>query len=253
MSNPSFMSMAEKIGQEIMKDPTVAPMMGMMQDPTLQAKMQERMESLKDDPVLGPVVKDMQEGGYAGMMKHWSDPNVLAKFSKAMEDIMPDIHKQMGINPDALPEGEEGDEEEEAPMPALHEATTSGDVAEVKRLLTEKGLKTDVNEKDGEGRTALHFACGYGEGEIASFLLEKGADVNAVDESNNTALHFAAGYGQKEMTELLLKKGVDRKVKNADGMTAYKVSVINGQKDISDLLAADKEDDDEDETKEEKK
>ena len=77
--------------------------------------------------------------------------------------------------------------------------------------------------------------------------------MNAVDESNNTALHFAAGYGQKEMTELLLKKGVDRKVKNADGMTAYKVSVINGQKDISDLLAADKEDDDEDETKEEKK
>lgn len=45
---------------------------------------------------------------------------------------------------------------------------TSGDVEAIKQLL-EAGANTD--EADEEGRTALHFACGYGEIECAKALI----------------------------------------------------------------------------------
>lgn len=90
----------------------------------------------------------------------------------------------------------------------------------------------DKDEEDSEGRTALHFACGYGEVNInlnlnfnlggyyfilfyiflfqvkcAQVLLEAGAKVDALDKNKNTALHYAAGYGRKECVALLLDNG----------------------------------------------
>ncbi len=64
----------------------------------------------------------------------------------------------------------------------------------------------DKDEPDEEGRTGLHFSCGYGEIDCMNLLLEHGADVNAIDHNKNTALHYAAGYGQAECVAVLLKK-----------------------------------------------
>lgn len=64
----------------------------------------------------------------------------------------------------------------------------------------------DKDEQDDEGRTALHFACGYGEVKCAEVLLSKGASVDLVDHNKNTALHYAAGYGIMSSVELLLKQ-----------------------------------------------
>lgn len=64
----------------------------------------------------------------------------------------------------------------------------------------------DKDEKDDEGRTALHFACGYGEIACAEQLIKAGADVNARDNNENTPLHYAAGYGQADGIEILLEK-----------------------------------------------
>jgi hypothetical protein len=63
-----------------------------------------------------------------------------------------------------------------------------------------------VDEQDEEGRTALHFAAGYGELECAKLLIEKGASVDLLDNNKNTALHYAAGYGQADSVKLLLDK-----------------------------------------------
>ena len=65
-----------------------------------------------------------------------------------------------------------------------------------------------VDEQDEEGRTALHFACGYGELACAEVLLEHGSAVDTADHNRNTALHYAAGYGQTEGVALLLKQCV---------------------------------------------
>lgn len=72
------------------------------------------------------------------------------------------------------------------------------------RDLLKNGANKD--EQDEEGRTALHFACGYGELECAEVLLGEGASIDLVDNNKNTALHYAAGYGQAKSVELLLKQ-----------------------------------------------
>lgn len=64
----------------------------------------------------------------------------------------------------------------------------------------------DKDEKDDEGRTALHFACGYGEIACSQELIKAGADVDAKDGNDNTPLHYAAGYGQAEAIKLLLDR-----------------------------------------------
>ena len=64
----------------------------------------------------------------------------------------------------------------------------------------------DKDEKDDEGRTALHFACGYGEIACSEELIKAGADVDAKDGNDNTPLHYAAGYGQAEAIKLLLNR-----------------------------------------------
>ena len=81
----------------------------------------------------------------------------------------------------------------------------AGDVDALKELL-QGG--SDKDEKDDEGRTALHFACGYGEIACAEELIKAGADIDARDGNDNTPLHYAAGYGQAEAIKLLLNRCV---------------------------------------------
>ena len=84
-------------------------------------------------------------------------------------------------------------EDEEGEELPLHSCASNGDAEGIKALAKEEGVNMD--EADNEGRTALHFACGYGEKECTEALLDGGANVNATDKNNNTALHYAAGYG----------------------------------------------------------
>jgi ankyrin repeat protein len=73
----------------------------------------------------------------------------------------------------------------------------------LKELLT---AGADVDEADEEGRTALHFAAGYGEIPCLKLLIEHKAKLDLVDNNKNTALHYAAGYGQAESVKVLLER-----------------------------------------------
>jgi ankyrin repeat protein len=64
----------------------------------------------------------------------------------------------------------------------------------------------DVNEQDGQGRSALHFACGYGEVAVVKELLVHKASVTSLDSDKNTPLHYAAGYGETDCVKLLLEQ-----------------------------------------------
>ena len=80
----------------------------------------------------------------------------------------------------------------------------AGNVEGLKELLKQEGV--GIDDRDEEGRTGLHFACGYGELECVNFFLDNGAKLDAVDNNKNTALHYAAGYGQIEAVKVLLAK-----------------------------------------------
>lgn len=62
----------------------------------------------------------------------------------------------------------------------------------------------NVDEADGQGHSALHLACGYGETDVITALLDAGASVTCRDKDKNTPLHYAAGYGITDAVRLLL-------------------------------------------------
>ena len=78
---------------------------------------------------------------------------------------------------------------------------------------------SDVNWKDQNGKTLLHYAAWKGHKEIAELLIANGADVNAKDDKGGTPLHVAAWEGHKEVAELLIAKGADINAKMEDGET----------------------------------
>ena len=93
-------------------------------------------------------------------------------------------------------------------------------------------VDADVNAKDGEGRSALHFACGYGEMKCAEMLCDAKADVNAVDKNKNTPLHYAAYSGLRANAGILVNAGADPALKNSKGQTAAEEAKAQGKQDV---------------------
>ena len=160
-----------------------------------------------------------------------NDPEIMAKMGKKFQEAMedPEFRNQL--------KGAAADEEEEEEIgneSNIIDAASAGSLERLKELLAEDGADPDM--KDEEGRTALHFASGYGELECMKALLDAGANVDSVDENKNTSLHYAAGYGNTEASELLIKNGADLSLKNAEGKTAQEVAEMNEQADLAKVL-----------------
>ncbi|MEN8220382.1 MAG: ankyrin repeat domain-containing protein [Pseudomonadota bacterium] len=136
----------------------------------------------------------------------------------------------------------------------LLEATNNGDYQTVKKLL-EKGV--NVNVKNSNGMTPLHYASYKGHFDIARLLLQNSADVNietngwsAVEiafarnhvqlaeliiESNSGFLE-AANKGDYQRVKQLLEKGWNVNTKDKEAWTLLHHAAINGHTDIAELL-----------------
>lgn len=106
------------------------------------------------------------------------------------------------------------------PTSPLFEAVGFGDPAMIKALLAGGA---DVQEKDQDGMTALHWAVVANHAEAAQALLAGGADVNAVDRFGYTPLLYAAtiDFGDAETETALLRAGADPNIKDKKGKTAF--------------------------------
>ena len=120
-----------------------------------------------------------------------------------------------------------------APDISINQAVFDGNIEAVKQHLA---AGTDVNAKDDNGWTPLHFAVYYGHKEIVELLIAKGADVNAKDKNGWTPLHLAAENGRKQVAELLIAKGADVNAKDKNGWTPLHLAVDGGHTEIADLL-----------------
>jgi len=74
--------------------------------------------------------------------------------------------------------------------------------------------------------------------ETAGVLLANGADVNARDVQGNTPIHFAVVTREKTLVQLLIDKGADVNARNADGVNPLFVAASGDLVDIAELLIA---------------
>ena len=80
-------------------------------------------------------------------------------------------------------------------------AARAEDLSQVQQLL---GEGAEVDERQGDGATALHWAAHRNNLELAQLLIEAGADVNAANELGATPIWLAASNGSVELLEVLL-------------------------------------------------
>jgi ankyrin repeat protein len=78
---------------------------------------------------------------------------------------------------------------------ALHVAAAANRVDIVAALLSQQDSTSDIDVRDGDGRTALHVACSANHSDVATELLSHGASALATDASGHTALWAAQEAG----------------------------------------------------------
>ncbi|KAM9847129.1 receptor-interacting serine/threonine-protein kinase 4 [Aulostomus maculatus] len=117
---------------------------------------------------------------------------------------------------------------------ALHWAAQNGDEA-ITRLLLDRGAA--INETDGQGRTPSHIACQHGQENVIRVLLSRGADVQIKGKDNWTALHLAAWQGHLGIVKLLVKQaGADVDGQTTDGRTPLHLASQRGQYRVARIL-----------------
>lgn len=109
----------------------------------------------------------------------------------------------------------------------LHSAAASGSYDAVVRL-TEETAPSELDRRDGEGRTPLHLATGKRHIRCARALLDRDADRNARSNDGRTPLHRAAANGDQEMVALLLDTGADPSIVTVRGRSPLDVARDKG-------------------------
>lgn len=61
----------------------------------------------------------------------------------------------------------------------------------IKSILKSKLTKLDINARDNQGATALHYACLYGRLDLVKELIKRGANQNIVDNEGRTPIDWA--------------------------------------------------------------
>ncbi len=115
----------------------------------------------------------------------------------------------------------------ESAQEMLFRAAQSNNIA-----LAEQALKAgaDINGKDTQGLTPLHFAVKNNNKEMVQLLINAGVNKDLQNQDGDTPLHFAArgraGRGNREMTRLLLNAGANTNIQDNYGTTPLMIAVV---------------------------
>jgi ankyrin repeat protein len=101
----------------------------------------------------------------------------------------------------------------------IYDLAKAGKLVELRALLEEHPEVNVDGYRDGDGRTALYWACSYEDTECARLLIDHKADVNAKDFNGWSALHTAAVLGHLSCAKLLVQNGADMNCQSDEGLT----------------------------------
>ncbi|ETP14189.1 hypothetical protein F441_10849 [Phytophthora nicotianae CJ01A1] len=83
----------------------------------------------------------------------------------------------------------------------------------------------DVNARNQEGYSALHYT-GNGDAlDVAIYLLDNGADIDAQDQNGKTPLHHSIREGSLLVSNLLVSRGAQVDIKDVDGVTPLTLAI----------------------------
>uniref|UniRef100_A0A1I7SMG0 ANK_REP_REGION domain-containing protein n=1 Tax=Bursaphelenchus xylophilus TaxID=6326 RepID=A0A1I7SMG0_BURXY len=115
-------------------------------------------------------------------------------------------------------------------------ASSAGHFDVVKYLLS--SCDCDVNHRNSNGQSSLHYAASKNLISIARMLLENGAEVNVQDNYGSAPIHRAAAKGHVDMVMLLMsQKGARVDLADREGNTALQMAVEDQNDSTAILLA----------------
>uniref|UniRef100_A0A6I8NP99 Uncharacterized protein n=1 Tax=Ornithorhynchus anatinus TaxID=9258 RepID=A0A6I8NP99_ORNAN len=98
------------------------------------------------------------------------------------------------------------------------------------------GLTVKVRTADGSQWTALHRASAAGHGQLAAFLLQRGASPALPDGHGRTPLHRAAAAGHLPVVRTLLGRGAAVDPRDGLGLTPLHRAALGGHAQVAGLL-----------------
>ncbi|KAG1972797.1 ankyrin-3 [Pimephales promelas] len=135
----------------------------------------------------------------------------------------------------------ENDTKGKVRLPALHIAARKDDTKSAALLLqndhnADVESKMMVNRTTESGFTPLHIAAHYGNINVATLLLNRGAAVDFMARNDITPLHVAAKRGNGNMVKLLLDRGSKIDAKTKDGLTPLHCGARSGHEQVVEML-----------------
>jgi len=110
----------------------------------------------------------------------------------------------------------------------LIQAAKDDDVESVRKLLNERPKTIDVNARQGDGATALHWAAHRDDVAAADLLIRSGARVNLANDLGTTPLHLACINRSAAMVERLLAAGANANAALLNGETVLMTCARTG-------------------------
>ncbi|KAM8878523.1 ankyrin-2 isoform 3-T3 [Spinachia spinachia] len=127
-------------------------------------------------------------------------------------------------------------------LPALHIAARKDDTKSA-ALLLQNDHNADVQSKmmvnrttEQSGFTPLHIAAHYGNVNVSTLLLNRGAAVDFTARNGITPLHVASKRGNTNMVALLLDRGGQIDAKTRDGLTPLHCAARSGHDPALEIL-----------------
>ncbi|XP_036439579.1 ankyrin-2 [Colossoma macropomum] len=129
-------------------------------------------------------------------------------------------------------------------LPALHIAARKDDTKSAALLLQNdhnadvqsKMMVNRTTESGKSGFTPLHIAAHYGNVNVSTLLLNRGAAVDFTARNGITPLHVASKRGNTNMVALLLDRGGQIDAKTRDGLTPLHCAARSGHDPAVELL-----------------
>ena len=119
------------------------------------------------------------------------------------------------------------------------EAAIVGDLPRLAELLDERDTEP-IDERSGDGFTALHLAAFFGRFRAAELLLDRHADPNVWSSGaiHVQPLHSACAGRHDEIARLLVEHGAEPDRRQDGGVTPLHSAAQNGMRSLCDFLIA---------------